>query len=213
MAFALHRMSKSKLISIALVIFGVISIGYLSLLYIPIALVEAKYQSLTLIEKLSGKRSFRSLIIPELELGDPVLRTASIEIPSLYIKEPVVFDVDPANKNNYSQALQKGIAHAQKTGYPGEGGLGYYFAHSSSPELITQYNAVFYLLNKLEDGDEIYVWRDDKKYVYTVFKKEITKPSYIDFVTDVYDDETIVLQTCWPPGTTSQRLLVFAELK
>lgn len=206
-------MSRAKIFSVVLASIGIISLLYILFLYIPIALVEAKYQSLTLIENLTGKRSFKSIIIPELELADPALRSASIEIPTLYINEPIIFDVDPTNKKNYSRALQEGIAHAQKTSYPGDGGLGYYFAHSSNPEFITQYNAVFYLLNKLHEGDEVNIWRDDKKYTYTVFKKEVTSPSYIDFVTDVYDAETIVLQTCWPPGTTSQRLLVFAELK
>ncbi len=206
-------MPKSKIISLFLVVIGIISILYLSILYIPIAFVEAKFQSLSLIEQMTGKRTFKSMFIPELESTDPSIKVSGIEIPSLYIQEPIIFDVDPANKKEYSQVLKKGIAHAQNTSHPGEGGLGYYFAHSSSPELVTQYNAVFYLLNKLEEDDEIYIWRDGKKYSYKVFKKEITKPSYIDFVTDVYDSETVVLQTCWPPGTTSQRLLVFAQLK
>jgi sortase (surface protein transpeptidase) len=41
----------------------------------------------------------------------------------------------------------------------------------------------------------------------------VTNPDDVSFLNQPYDQETIVMQTCWPPGTTSQRLLVFAERK
>lgn len=193
------------------IVIGLISLIYLLVIYSPIIAIETRYQSLSLIEEITGKRSFKSLFVPELDTTDPKLQQASIEIPSLYLHEPVIFNVNPADKAEYSVALQSGIAHALKTGLPGSGELGYYFAHSSNPEFREQYNAVFYLLNKLETGDVIYIWNEGEKHTYIVTKKEETSPNYVDFVTQTYNAETVVLQTCWPPGTTSRRLLVFAE--
>jgi len=43
-----------------------------------------------------------------------------------------------------------------------------------------------------------------------VIGKEIVDPTRVEFLTRKSNREFLTLQTCWPPGTTLKRLLVFA---
>ncbi len=177
--------------------------------------MEAKYRVLSLF-KSTGLNNPKALFIPNFE-GMTIVGNASknkdygIVVPKLGLDEKVIFNVDPNDEEQYRAALKQGIAHASSTSYPDSNGLGYYFAHSSSPGFRVQYNAVFYLLDKLAVGDDIYIWHELKRYHYKVSEKQIKDPSDTSFLYQQYDGENIVLQTCWPPGTTNQRLLVFAK--
>jgi LPXTG-site transpeptidase (sortase) family protein len=182
---------------------------------LPVAIVEAKYQYRTFLQDTFGAPSLRALILPALKFPDlkanSKYKDYGITIPSLYLDEPVVFNVDPNDEEQYRTALKKGIAHASGTGFPDNAGIGYYFAHSSNAEVRNQYNAVFYLLGKLQPNDEVFIWHEDQRFDYVVTETRITDPEDVSFLNVEYFGETIVLQTCWPPGTTEQRLLVFAE--
>jgi LPXTG-site transpeptidase (sortase) family protein len=136
----------------------------------------------------------------------------AIVIPKLYLQEPVIPNVDPNSPVTYREALNRGIALAAGTGLPGEGGLGYYFAHSSGMNVLApQKQATFYLLGKLQVGDEVDIYREKLKYRYRVTGTKITTPEDVSFLQPTGDKEQIVLQTCWPIGTSLQRLLVTAE--
>jgi sortase A len=109
-------------------------------------------------------------------------------------------------------ALQKGVAHAKGTAFPGEGGHIFMFAHSTDYVWnVGTYNAVFYLLYKLEVGDEVNLFYKGTRYVYKVTGKQIVDPSQVEYLTRKTPNELLTLQTCWPPGTTLKRMLVFAE--
>lgn len=188
---------------------------WLFLIFLPIFFVEIKYQFKSFFQSI-GWSNPKSLLLPNFSEMTIVGNTSKnknygIVIPKLGLDEKVIFNVDPNNEEQYRAALKMGIAHASSTSYPDENGLGYYFAHSSSPGFKTQYNAVFYLLDKLKEGDDVYIWNEQKRYHYLVSEKVIKEPSDTGFLYQAYDGETIVLQTCWPPGTTQKRLLVFAK--
>lgn len=177
--------------------------------------VELTYQYKKVLRDGFGVSDIRGLILPQFHFDfKGIMSTYTVDgitIPAVFIDEPVVYNVDPNDKPAYLTALRKGIAHASSTSFPGTGGLGYYFAHSSTPDVAQKYNAVFYLLGKLHKGDELYIWRAGDRYDYRVSDIQITSPDDISFLRRTYLTETVVLQTCWPPGTTLQRLLVFAE--
>lgn len=157
--------------------------------------------------------TIRQMILPQFSIntGPTNIPDNSIQIPSLYLNEPIIENVDANNPDKYNQALKQGVAHAIGTGEPGSDRIGYYFAHSSSWQWVSQYNAVFYLLGNVNIGDTITIKHNNQTYDYEVSTKKITDPTYVSFLTDIYPKETIVLQTCWPPGTTLKRLLVFAQ--
>ncbi|MFQ5452177.1 MAG: sortase, partial [Candidatus Paceibacterota bacterium] len=88
----------------------------------------------------------------------------------------------------------------------------YLFSHSTDYFYnVTRYNAIFYLLYKLEPGDEINLFYKGARYKYLVDELKIVNPSEVGYLTEKSGREELVLQTCWPLGTTFQRLLVFAR--
>ncbi len=207
--------TRGVVFALALLFLGICFIWMVSV-FIPIVQIELRYQYKKVLTDVFHVSDIRGLILPDFTIdlkGFTSKYTVNgITIPALFVDEPVVFNVDPNDEKAYVAALKRGIAHASSTAFPGSGGLGYYFAHSTTPALKKQFNAVFYLLNKLKTGDEVYIWHEGKRTDYAVYKKEITDPNDLRFLAAVYDRETIVLQTCWPPGTTSKRLLVFARV-
>lgn len=137
-----------------------------------------------------------------------------IIIPKFGANSRVIPNVDASNENEYLAALKTGVAHTLGTSFPGENGHIFLFAHSTDYFWnVGTYNAVFYLLYKLERGDEIDLFYKGQRYVYTVIGKQIVDPSQVEFLTRKSNMEFLTLQTCWPPGTTLQRLLVFATRK
>ncbi|MFZ5933024.1 MAG: sortase [Patescibacteria group bacterium] len=135
----------------------------------------------------------------------------SLAIPKIGAKSDVTPNVDAANPKEYLEALKQGVAHAKGTHFPGQKETIFLFAHSTdSPINIAKYNAVFYLLRKLEVGDEIIVFFADKKYTYEVKEKVITSAKDTSWLKST-GKERLILQTCDPPGTTLKRLLVIAE--
>lgn len=144
----------------------------------------------------------------------PVDTNFSIVIPKIGANSRIIPNVDPANYNEYMGALRMGVAHAAGTVFPGMNGNVYLFAHSTDYFWnVGRYNAVFYLLKELEAGDEIDVFFEGKRFIYIVAEKRIVKPSEVEYITQPTTEEQLTLQTCWPPGTTLERLLVIAKPK
>lgn len=136
----------------------------------------------------------------------------SVVIPKIDAKANVIANVDPADKADYLDALSKGVAHAKGTYFPGQSGTVFLFSHSTdSPLNFARYNAVFYLLNKLEAGDRIIVFFADKKYVYEVEKTVTADPKDVSWLEPDSQSDQLILMTCDPPGTTWRRLLIIAK--
>lgn len=143
----------------------------------------------------------------------PVSAQFSVVIPKINANEKVVANVDPSNEGEYLNVLQHAVAHAKGTALPGINGTTFLFAHSTDEFWnVGRYNAVFYLLNKMNLGDEVVVFYNGTRYDYKVSETKIIEPTdtqYLD--AKLQQGEKLVLQTCWPPGTAWKRLLVFAE--
>lgn len=144
----------------------------------------------------------------------PLDTNFGIVIPKIAANAKVVADVDPGDQKIYAEALRKGVAHAAGTVYPGEVGNSFLFAHSvGSFWEVSRWNAVFYLLRELSPGDEVDVFYQGKRYVYLVYDKKIVEPSEVGYLNSQANFPMLTLQTCWPPGTTLKRLLVFGRLR
>lgn len=139
----------------------------------------------------------------------------SVVIPKIGANEKVYPNVDPNNESEYLDILKKGIAHAKGTAFPGMDGTTYLFAHSTDNFWdVGRYNAVFYLLNKMQKGDDVTLFYNGKRYDYTVYDTKIIDPSDTHYIAaNLGQGERLILQTCWPPGTSWKRLLVFAKPK
>lgn len=143
----------------------------------------------------------------------PVSTEFGIVIEKINANAKVVANVNPANEREYTQALTQGVAQALGSTPPGEKGNLYLFSHSTdAPWNIIRFNAIFYLLRELESGDRVIVFYQDKRYDYIVFDKVIAQPGDVSYLTNKYDAPVLTLQTCDPPGTLLNRLVVRAKL-
>lgn len=152
-------------------------------------------------------------LFPKPIVSEKSLKGDYITIPKIKAQAPLIFNVDPWKEAEYKRVLKKGVAHAEGTALPGESGRSFIFAHSSgNPIEQTKYNTVFIRLGDLKIGDEISIKRDGKIYKYKVTTTKIVNASDIQYLKKNASDG-IVIQTCWPIGTSLKRLLVFAAPK
>ena len=125
----------------------------------------------------------------------------------------IIPQIDPGVEAEYTKALKEGIAEAKGSTEPGEAGNLFLFSHSTdAPWNIARYNAIFYLLRELVPGDRVIVFYKGRRFDYIVFDKTTAPPSDITFLTNRYDRPVLTLQTCDPPGTVLNRLVVRAKL-
>lgn len=153
-----------------------------------------------------------SAISSEPAVVRPVDEEFGIVIPKIGANAAVVADVDWKDSAVYQRALTRGVAHAVGTAHPGESGNIFLFAHSGIDFYeAVRYNAVFYLINKLELGDEITLIYRKQKFIYRVTEQKIVASEDVEYITGHPDREALTLMTCWPAGTTLRRLVVVAE--
>jgi sortase A len=139
-----------------------------------------------------------------------------ILIPKLGANAKIFPNIDASDQNQFLPILQEGVAHAKGTVFPGMKGNIYLFAHSTDNFWdVGRYNAVFYLLKDLNPGDDVVIFFQNKRHNYVVTGSKVVDPSDVSYVMNAQSqtEETLILQTCWPPGTTWRRWLVFARPK
>ncbi|MBQ6375862.1 class E sortase [Candidatus Saccharibacteria bacterium] len=153
----------------------------------------------------------------EIEAIDPTItQTVSSDprliIPKLNIDVPINFGVP---LSDVMEAMNHGVAHYRISGasaYPGQVGNFIITGHSAGDVYSSnQYKYIFSGLERLEDGDLIYVNYESVRYTYQVFKKEIVEPSNVAALVVQTDKPLITLVTCTPLGTSRYRLLVTGE--
>lgn len=135
-----------------------------------------------------------------------------IYVPKIEAKAPVIAQVNAGDQKEYLKALKRGVAEAAGLSVPGRRGTTYLFAHSTdNPLNFSRYNAVFYLLDKLVAEDRIEIYYRGNYYHYAMEKKEVLEASDLRYFVPQFQEERLILQTCWPPGTTQKRLVVVAK--
>lgn len=160
---------------------------------------------------LVDKEAGQSAVAPTSTGEDYAVLPFFIEIPKLKIYEKVHANVNPNNAKEYEAALKEGVAHALGSDFPGQDKMIYIFGHSTNGSWnVKAFNAVFYQIKDLQIGDQIILHLGEEKFAYTVSAQDILKGSEVDFVNKLKDQKVLLLQTCWPPGTSWQRLFVTA---
>jgi len=152
---------------------------------------------------------------PKDQILTPIDTLFDVLIPKIGANAKIFPNIDPSNPDAFLPILQHGVAHSQGTFFPGQKGNIYLFAHSADNFWdVGRYNAIFYLLKDLKKGDDIVVFFQNIRHNYVVTNSKIINPSDVSYITNAKTGkEMLILQTCWPPGTTWQRLMVFAEPK
>lgn len=135
-----------------------------------------------------------------------------VVIPKINVEVPVVYDINSIAEKDIQTALERGVVHYSTTANPGEDGNSVIVGHSSNNLFNNgKYKFAFVLLNRLEEGDTFSLTKNNKRYVYKIYKKEIVKPTDISVLGPADKPATVTLITCDPPGTSINRLIVVGE--
>jgi sortase A len=134
----------------------------------------------------------------DVHASEPMIEVGSIVIPKLEVDMTMFEGIRLST-------LEHGPGHWPGTAMPGEVGNVVVGGHRTSS------HRVFRNVDQLVAGDEIIFRDDDGEHTYHVDRVEIVDPSAI-WIVDQTDTATATLFACHPPGSTAQRIVVFADL-
>ena len=157
--------------------------------------------------------------VPELGLGVApqenriVIPKIGRNVPIVDIADDALWDQDWERLENQVQdALRDGVVRYPGTAQPGEVGNVFLTGHSSyyvwDPG---RYKDVFALLHDLHEGDEFFLFWEQKKYHYRIRERKVVSPEQTDVLAQPTDEKIITLMTCTPIGTAKNRLILVAE--
>lgn len=150
---------------------------------------------------------------------DPTITTAisadnRLIIPKLNVDVPVHFGI-PNDTESVNAAMENGVAQFSIPGasaLPGEIGNLVITGHSAGDIYSNnQYKFIFSGLERLTNGDLIYIDYKGIRYTYSVTKMETVEPNNVSALVYDTDKPMLTLITCTPLGTSRYRLLVTAE--
>lgn len=156
--------------------------------------------------------------VPKVETADgggvatsgPEDKTLKLSIPEMARIED---DTVPDAVGDDEQALKENAAiHLRGTGFPWQEEANVYLAGHRLGYPNTDSFLAFWDLNKLEEGDEVYVTDSEgRKYTYRVYKSFVADPTELWVTKPIEDKNVLTLQTCTLPDY-SKRLITRAEL-
>ncbi len=122
-----------------------------------------------------------------------------IEIPALTLDAPVV-------QGDGWDELKKGVAQHIGSANPGEAGNVVLSAHNDV------YGELFRNLDKLQPGDQVFLYSALKQFVYIVDRTEIVEPTAVEIMAST-GAPSVTLISCYPYLVDKQRIVVFARLQ
>jgi sortase A len=145
------------------------------------------------------------------QVKTPESKRLELTVPALDRVDGVpVYD---APESGYEKALHDGVVHGRGTGFPWQDVANVYIAGHRVGYPGTKSNLVFWDLNELKKGDEIFLTDiDGTRYTYEVFEKQVISPDTVGVLRPTKGKNIVSLQTCTLPDY-SHRLIVRGELK
>jgi sortase A len=144
----------------------------------------------------------------ENDFPDGEVVTYRLTIPKLSIEDALV--------SVGGEDLAENLIQYPGTSIPGKVGNSVIFGHSILPIFYNpdDYLAIFSTLDKLTDGDDVYIDYDGAIYHYQVYDKFEVKPTQVEVLRQDEDSSYLSLITCTPPGhpTKPKRLVVRAKI-
>lgn len=114
----------------------------------------------------------------------------------------------------FMSELEKWVVRYPWSVKPWELWNSFIFWHSSNfPWINWEFNDVFSTLNNVSFNDEIIIYYNQKKYVYTIKKRDIISPWNVSIFKWNKTKAQVMIMTCWPIWTTLNRLVLTWELK
>lgn len=138
---------------------------------------------------------------------------ATLVIPKIGVETPIVI---PRNnsKSAILASLEEGVGLYPGSVNPGVSGRSIILGHSSLASWYRGgYATIFSLLPNLQPGDEVIVFANGERLTYEVYDSQVMSPQAVNsFVNQPVQGHEIVLITCYPIGSASQRNVVSARL-
>ncbi len=122
-----------------------------------------------------------------------------ILIPAIKIDAPVV-------QGDGWEQLKKGVAQHIGSADPGQSGNVVLSAHDDV------YGELFRNLDKLQPGDQVILYSQQRQYVYIVDRTELVEPTAVEVMAST-GAPTVTLISCYPYLVDKQRIVVFAHLQ
>ena len=130
--------------------------------------------------------------------AEPVVELGTISIPRIDVEMTMYEGIRLST-------LDLGPGHWPGTAMPGRAGNVVVAGHRTSG------HRVFRNIDQLEPGDEIVFEDAAGRHVYVVTRSEIVPPTAL-WIVDQTPTPTATLFACHPPGSTAERIVVFADL-
>jgi sortase A len=122
-----------------------------------------------------------------------------IQIPALEVDAPVV-------QGDGWEQLKKGVGQNIGSANPGQNGNVVLSAHNDV------YGELFRFLDKLQPGDQVIVYTQQRQYTYVVDRTTIVEPTAVEVMAPT-ENPTVTLISCYPYLINKQRIVVFARLQ
>ncbi len=114
----------------------------------------------------------------------------------------------------FMSELEKWVVRYPWSVKPWEIWNSFIFWHSSNfPWINWEFNDIFSTLNNVTSWDEIIIYYNQKKYVYTINQKTVISPWNVSILKWNKSKAQVMIMTCRPIWTTLNRLVVTWELK
>lgn len=156
-------------------------------------------------------------VATNIEPVDPTITQAvspepRLIIPKLNVDVPVAFGI---STGDVDAAMNQGVAQFSIPGanaLPGQIGNLVITGHSAGDIYSSNpYKFIFSGLERLENGDLIYVNYNSVRYTYQMTGRETVEPNNVSALIYSTDKPMLTLITCTPLGTSRYRLLISAE--
>jgi sortase A len=122
-----------------------------------------------------------------------------IQIPSIKIDAPVV-------QGDGWEQLKKGVGQNIGSANPGQTGNVILSAHNDV------YGELFRYLDKLQPGDQVVLYTQQRQYTYVVDRTAVVEPTAVEVMAST-GSPTVTLISCYPYLVDDQRIVVFARLQ
>ena len=170
---------------------------------------QASSKSLPLATPTPTVTPLPALALPEIAPPAQNIPDNRLKIAKLDLDAPVIWNVP---EDRVIDELRNGVVHYDGTAIPGSGGNVFLVGHSSNYFWIkSDFNQIFALLDKLEKGDRLEIRFQNRSYFYEVIETKTVSPKQVEYLKSA-NRELLTLMTCWPIGTSLERLIVQAEL-
>src|SRR5512145_2812049 len=122
-----------------------------------------------------------------------------IQVPAIDIDAPVV-------QGDGWEQLKKGVGQNLASVNPGQTGNVILSAHNDV------YGELFRFLDKLQPGDQVILYTQQRQYVYVVDRTALVEPTAVEVMAST-GNPTVTLISCYPYLVDKERIVVFARLQ